>query len=104
MAKQMSRLHLGCGVTTPSGWVNVDGSWNARLARHPVVRRVLRALRVLPRAKFDVPWSSDILIQDVRRRMPFPDTLFDGIYASHLLEPLNLEEGKRLLHKCFRVL
>jgi len=45
----MSRLHLGCGVTTPSGW-------------------------------------------------------FDGIYASHLLEHLNLEEGKRLLRECFRVL
>jgi SAM-dependent methyltransferase len=104
MAKQMSRLHLGCGVTTPSGWVNVDGSWNARLARHAVVWRVLRALRVLPREKFDVPWSSDILIHDVRKPLPFPNSSFDGIYASHLLEHLNLEEGKRLLRECFRVL
>jgi len=69
-----------------------------------VVRRVLRALRVLPREKFDVPWSSDILIHDVRKPLPFPNSLFDAIYASHLLEHLNLEEGKRLLRECFRVL
>jgi hypothetical protein len=23
------KLHLECGLVTPSGWVNVDASWNA---------------------------------------------------------------------------
>jgi predicted SAM-dependent methyltransferase len=35
------RLNLGCGLLTSPGWVNVDGSWNARLAKHPALRRAL---------------------------------------------------------------
>ena len=32
--KNLARINLGCGLRTPSGWVNVEGSYNARLAKH----------------------------------------------------------------------
>lgn len=98
------RLHLGCGLNTPEGWINLDGSWNAWLAKHPSLRRLVKALRLLPPSQLDIPWSPDIFIHDVRKPLPFPDNAFSAIYASHLLEHLYLEEGKRLLKECFRVL
>ena len=33
MDKLYKKLHIGCGPFTPSGWVNLDGSWNAKLAK-----------------------------------------------------------------------
>lgn len=99
-----NRLHLGCGLTTPDGWINIDGSWNARLAKHPTLRRVAHSLHLVPPDKVDVPWSSRIFIHDVRKPLPFPSGSAEAIYSSHLLEHLYFEEGKSLVRECFRVL
>ena len=48
------RVLLGCGLTTPSVWVNVDGSWNAKLAKHPFLRRALHTLHVTSADKIKV--------------------------------------------------
>ncbi len=48
--------------------------------------------------------SPDIIIHDVRKPLPFQDNSIHAIYASHLLEHLYLEEAKRLLKECFRIL
>lgn len=98
------RLHLGCGLKTPQGWIHLDGSWNSRLARYPRLRRALRALPVLPAGLLDVPWSREILVHDVRRPLPFRDNSMSVVYASHLLEHLFLAEARRLLRECWRVL
>ena len=101
---QLKRLHLGCAYKTPTGWINVDGSWNARLAKYPAVRKIFKKLHVLPNSLLDMPWSPNILIHDVRKPLPFHDNSMSAIYASHLLEHLYLHEAKRLLCECFRVL
>lgn len=104
MVQQVKGLHLGCGLNTPEGWINLDGSWNARLAKHTIMRRLLKTLHMLPSGLLDIPWSSDILIHDVRKSLPFQCQSLCAIYASHLLEHLYLEEAKRLLKECFRTL
>jgi predicted SAM-dependent methyltransferase len=97
-------LHLGCGVITPPGWVNIDGSWNARLAKYPVLRRALHALRVTSADKIQVPWSPEVLIHDLRKPLPFADGYAAAIYSSHLLEHLYFQEGQLLIRDCFRTL
>jgi len=104
MVMEMKRLHLGCGLNTPEGWTHVDGSWNAWLAKYPILRKVLKAFYLLPVDLKDISWNPDILIHDVRKPLPFQDNTFNSIYASHLLEHLYLEEAKLLLKECFRVL
>jgi len=102
--EKLIRLNLGCGLQTPPGWVNVDGSWNARLAKHPVLRRVLSLLHILPPGKGEIPWASTVFIHDMRKPLPFPDGSSSAIYTSHLLEHLYREEGRQLILESYRVL
>lgn len=103
MKEQVNKLHLGCGLNTPDGWINLDSSWNARL-KNPFLRKVVKFLRLLSPSQLDIPWNPDILIHDVRKPLPFQDSSLEAIYASHLLEHLYLEEATCLLRECFRIL
>jgi SAM-dependent methyltransferase len=98
------QLNLGCGPEPAPGWVNVDGSWNARLAKYPRVRALVRKVPWAPKSLTDGTWPRDIVIHDLRKRLPFLDSSFACIYASHLIEHLYQVEGERLLGECHRVL
>src|ERR1700693_3018746 len=65
------RLHLGCGAIRPAGWINIDGSWNGAVSRHPVLRRLVRVFGVSPGA--EARWAeSPVMVHDLKRRLPFP--------------------------------
>ena len=104
LSSDLIRVHLGCGLITPPGWVNVDGSWNARLAKYPILRRMLHLLRVTSSDKIEVHWNPNVFIHDVRRRLPFRDSSASTVYSSHLFEHLYFEESQQLMRECFRVL
>ena len=97
------RLHLGCGLTTPEGWVNVDGSWNARLARYPVLRKSLAALHIIPRGLAEVKWRN-VKYHDLRRPLPWGNGVASAVYASHVLEHLYADQALSLVQEAFRVL
>jgi SAM-dependent methyltransferase len=99
-----SRLHLGCGLVTPPDWLNVDGSWNARLGKYPRLRRALVTGRLIPNRSTAVAWNEDICVLDVRRPLPWPADTFDAVYASHLLEHLYRDQAVLLLQECLRVI
>jgi predicted SAM-dependent methyltransferase len=65
---------------------------------------MLSRLRLLPPDKLAIPWSSSIVIHDIRRPLPFPDNSASAVYASHVLEHLYFEEGRQLMVESFRVL
>lgn len=101
---RLKKLHLGCGSKAPNGWLNLDGSWNAWLAKYPTIRNLLKYLRIIPQKQLALTWNRNIFIHDVRKPFPFPDNSFSAIYSSHLLEHLYLVEAKNLLKECYRML
>jgi len=104
MTAAMQRLNLGCGTSAAEGWVNLDGSWAAWLGRHRQLRRALVTAGVVPRHVLEADWPRDVIVRDLRRRLPFAPGSVDAIYASHVIEHLYRTEARRLLDDCFRVL
>lgn len=102
--KSKDKLHIGCGTTTPSDWINIDGSWNAWIAKHSILHWILGVFHVIPMDKLTIQWNKNIFVHDVRKGLPFRDNCFSAIYASHLLEHLYPDEAKELLRECGRVL
>lgn len=104
MDKPYKKLHIGCGPFTPSGWVNLDGSWNAKLTKFRVLKKILAKLKIIPSRLVEIPWDSNIIHHDIRKPFPFRNNTFSAIYASHLIENLYLDEAKSLLKECYRLL
>jgi SAM-dependent methyltransferase len=98
------KLHLGCGSIRPPGWVNVDGSWNARLAKLPGLRRVLVRLGAAPASVLEAPWDAEVVYADLRNPLPFGSGSAEAVYSCRLLDCMHLQETRRLLGECFRVL
>ena len=96
-------LHLGCGLRSPPGWLNVDGSWQVVLARHRWLKQLLVKLRVLPERP-GLEWGTNILRLNLTQPLPFPSGRFLAVYSSHTLEHLYRDDAKRLLSECWRVL
>jgi Uncharacterized protein conserved in bacteria len=99
------RLNLGCGLQCPQGWVNIDSSFGAKLARRPVLNKILHALipaswGLLPNSQ----WASNVTWMDITRRFPYADNSVDAVYSSHTLEHLTWEEGSMVFKECYRVM
>lgn len=97
-------LHLGCGLTVPDGWLNVDGSWQVVLARHPWFKKLLVTAGLLPARQAEIPWNSNVRRLNLCRPLPFAEGTFRVIYASHLIEHLHHDHALVLLRECQRVL
>lgn len=102
--KLHNKLHLGSGNNTPRGWVNLDGSWNAKLAKHPTLKKMFVLFRLLPQEILDIAWSKDIVIHDLTKPLPFSNSSFQSIYSSHTLEHLFYNDALELLRESHRIL
>jgi predicted SAM-dependent methyltransferase len=99
------RLNVGCGSTTPAGWINIDNSPTMWLARRPLAWRLGRLLRLIPADMEDAPaWARSIVHADAMRRLPFDPGSIDAIYASHFLEHLSRQGAGRFLQEARRLL
>lgn len=97
-------VHVGAGLIAPATWVNLDASWNARLAKHPRLRRLLGVLRIIPKPTAKTPWPSNILIHDIRSGLPFTTASVDAVYGSHVIEHVSVGDAHQFVREAFRVL
>ena len=97
-------LHLGCGLIAPTEWTNVDGSLNAWLTQRPRLRKLVTTLRLVPKSQTEIKWPTNVVVADLRKRLPFRDNEFDAVFSSHTLEHLYRTEALGLLRQAHRVL
>ncbi|MCX5704104.1 MAG: methyltransferase domain-containing protein [Candidatus Omnitrophica bacterium] len=102
--KQRLKLNIGCGLIAPSGWVNIDSSFNAKLAKWPGLRKMLAALHIMPLAKAEIPYPRNIYVHDIRRGLPFPDNSAEVIHCQFFLEHLSKQDAQSFMKECYRVL
>jgi predicted SAM-dependent methyltransferase len=93
------KLHLGCGPKILDGWINVDYSLGARLAKVPLFRAFNRRANL-----FNMDWDRRIFLHDLTRPFPWKDGSADMVYTSHTVEHFSREQGRRFLRECHRVL
>ena len=101
---QVGRVNLGCGPNAPAGWVNVDGSWNAWLSNHRLLRKALATVGVIGKNTPGAQWNMRPLVHDLTKPLPFEDNTVSVVYGAHVLEHLYLVDAQKLLSECKRVL
>lgn len=98
----MTKINLGSGPSGINGWVNVDYGMLPWLSKHPRFRKILTTLHFLPRS-YDIQWP-EIIISDIRKRLPFANATADYVYCSQVIEHLEYYEAKKLIKEIFRLL
>ena len=89
-------VQYGCGESSPDGWLNFDASPTLMAQRIPFLGNFIR------RDKIAFPKS--VKFGDVRRGLPVGDKSCAGVYASHVLEHLALDDFHTALKETFRIL
>jgi len=104
------KVNLGSGLKVASGWIHLDGSLNAFLARLPswLLRRLYRfseARNRMPEAEYVAILRNHRFVHhNLEYGLPFESEVVDFIFSSHLLEHLYPDVAERLLSEAFRVL
>lgn len=50
----MKKLHLGSGTIAPKDWINIDGSWNAWLAKYPLLKKIIKFTGIVEKGFLDI--------------------------------------------------
>lgn len=98
------KINLGCGRNLKEGWINIDNSPSAIIAKVPALYRLLKRIGIVAANDAYGDWSRGILWRNVTRRLPFADGSVDKVYSSHMLEHLSRSDGERVISECYRVL
>jgi hypothetical protein len=93
----MLYAQYGCGLSAPKGWINFDASPTLLLQRLPLVGRTFRTDKY---PKF----PPSVRYGDVVKGLPLDPVSCAGIYCSHVLEHLSLEDLRRALLNTARYL
>lgn len=89
-------VQYGCGWCAPETWLNFDCSPTLRFERLPVIGRLYtRNAKRFPK---------NVRYGDIVRGLPIPQSCCRGIYCSHVLEHLALEDFQIALQHTFEYL
>lgn len=88
-------LQYGCGLCAPDGWVNFDASPTLRLQKIPLVGSLLP----LP-----VRFPKNVRYGDITKGLPVKYNSCKGVYCSHVLEHLSLEDCRAAINNTYKML
>ena len=105
MKQKNIKLNLGCGSTLTEGWINVDNSPNALLAKFPgykFLKWILYKLRIISTNAYQANWDKNIVHCNLMKRFPkIGSNNCTVIYSSHFIEHIPYEKTVALLKHCY---
>jgi hypothetical protein len=82
-------VQYGCGFSAPEGWINFDASPTLRWERLPVLGRLY--------TKNTKRFPLNVLPGDIVKGLPIGSGKCTGVFASHVLEHLSLDDFYKAL-------
>ena len=89
-------IQYGCGLSAPMGWRNLDASRTLRIERLPVIGRFY--------TKNVIRFPMSVEYSDIVKGLPIEINSCKGIYCSHILEHLSLNDFRIALKNTYRIL
>ena len=89
-------LQYGCGFSAPQGWRNFDASPTLRFERLPIIGKLY--------SRNGIRFPSNVEYGDIVLGLPVDDASSQGVYCSHILEHLSLDDLREALKNTHRVL
>jgi SAM-dependent methyltransferase len=90
-----SHVQYGCGWSAPKEWTNFDASLTLKWERLTILGRYTKNSQRFP---------ANVRPGDIVKGLPIPDESCQGVYASHVLEHLALEDFHKALQNTYRIL
>lgn len=99
MTKSMKKnyVHYGCGLSAPEEWTNFDVSPTLIIQKTPLLGTILKN-------KLNTTFPPNVLHGDITKGLPIKDNSCDGLYCSHTLEHLSLNDFRQALLNSYKVL
>jgi SAM-dependent methyltransferase len=88
-------VQYGCGWSVHSEWTNFDASPTLKWERLPILGRF---------TKNPLRFPASARVGDIVKGLPVADESCQGVYASHVLEHLTLEDFHKALQNTYRIL
>ncbi len=89
-------VQYGCGFSAPAGWRNFDASPTLRFERLPFVGRFY--------SRNGNRFPANVEYGDIVKGLPLAHGTCSAIYASHVLEHLELQDFQRALANTYKLL
>lgn len=90
-------VNYGCGLSAPEEWINFDVSPTLRIQKIPIVGSLLKS-------KLNAVFPANVIYGDIIKGLPVEDNSVDGIYCSHTLEHLSLNDFRVALKNTYKVM
>ena len=90
-------MNYGCGLSAPKEWINFDVSPTLRLQNTPIIGSLLSK-------SLNVSFPENVKYGNIISGLPIEDDSCDGVYCSHTLEHLALEDFRVALRNTLKIL
>lgn len=90
-------INFGCGIHCPDAFTNFDGSVNLLMQRNPLIGYLIKKTTT-------TLFPANALYGDIVKGLPLNENSVKGIFSSHVLEHLSLEELRISLKNCYKYL
>ena len=90
-------VQYGCGLSAPKEWLNFDASPTLRIQKLPLIGN-------LAKNKLNAIFPDNVKYGDIVKGLPIEVNSCDGLYSSHTLEHLSLNEFRMALVNSYSIL